>query len=371
MKKISWMIFFACFLGASPSADDKTKVDMRNVFENYLKMVPFIYDESVDDKNIIVYLKEFEKSFSSAKHGRVLKNPNFAPSANIILDSIKDIKSSLADKNEDYTRSRLKRILTTCTSCHSQLPKSSFEKISHNSSDLFKKYVVKNYEKAMVLYFLRDYDRSLEFLAEDISDLLGKKGKESTIEKRLREFLKISLENSLKLNNFEGQLKSFLKQSKQKGIVERIEGYLKDVKKWKGRNLLKKKTEKDINILIAKILSPIENDILSGDISLYHVDLYVLKGLLSRYIVENPNSKLNQKILYWVGVIENQYKTLPLYSLGNFFLEECIVDFPKSKVSKKCFKAYKNSIEFEFTGSSGTNIPKDIKAKINKLKEKI
>ncbi len=99
----------------------------------------------------------------------------------------------------------------------------------------------------------------------------------------------------------------------------------------------------------------------------YDVDLLLTSGLLSNYLFEHPTSRKAAEISFWIGWSEKYLKRESFFGSGDLFLKQCIKKYPKSPMAKECLKEYKESIEFEFSGSSGTKIPQDIKYEIDNL----
>ena len=55
--------------------------------------------------------------------------------------------------------------------------------------------------------------------------------------------------------------------------------------------------------------------------------------------------------------------------LPEVFLEECIRKFPGTEEAKASFRVYKDTMQREFTGSSGTKLPAEELQKMEELKE--
>ena len=161
-----------------------------------------------------------------------------------------------------------------------------------------------------------------------------------------------------------GQLKQDIK--KPSYLEENIDEWIKQIKQFKMPS-----SGKGIDFLVKTVLDPIESEIRNGDPNNFLVPLHSMQGILSRNMAMSKDAKNSAMSLYWLGLIENSFHEDFMFSLGDMYLKRCINDFSKSKFAEKCFEAIKESYTLGFTGSSGTNLPNDIKVELNELKAKI
>ena len=350
-----------------------TKAHMRKVFDAYIKLVPIMYQggEKAIPRSANKYLTELENALKNSGHEKLLNSPNLSPSLAIATDAIGNIKKAINIKHYSYSRATYKNLLSACISCHAQLPKDSFKKISHGYKEVIEKNVKKNYDKAMVSLFLRDYETSIKLLKKEVEASLKKEYFYRT-EKHLQEILKIYLMNLKDQEGAKEYFTNFYKSlsEKHKKRFYVIQSWSNDLYSWK-KSHNGKYTDKEIKKDIQKFLDPLTDELSYGDSTENLVPVYLLQGILSNHAIKNNKSELMPEILYWLGRIENQAHTLYLYSLGDTYLKKCIYHYPKSKIAKKCYKAYADSIRFGFTGSMGTQIPNDIKQELKKLKSLI
>jgi hypothetical protein len=99
----------------------------------------------------------------------------------------------------------------------------------------------------------------------------------------------------------------------------------------------------------------------------YKVDLLLSSGQLSHYFFENQDSHLSPELSYWLGWIEKRLKKADFLSSGDLFLKQCIRKYSKLPVAKECLKEYKESVEFDFSGSGGFGLPDEVKEELNNL----
>lgn len=365
-----WLVL-CFFVLVSAYSQASTKNSMQEVLNQYLKLIPFMYANTEhNDKEIEKQLSLLEKALEQADHTRMVKRANFAPSMEIVQDSLKDIQRIHKKGNEDYAKYRAKKLMGVCISCHSQLPNKSFGKISTENENI-EKYVKSFHDKAMVAYFLRDYKVAIEFFQQDLKEKLNEKD-ESSVDSTLLGIVKISIINL----NDEKNLKSYLTglvESKQlpKGISSDVESWIMSLEKatpWKEKEAY---SESEIKKIIKNHLIPFEDELLTYTLYKNAIDIYRIKALLAHFAVQKPTTILMPEILYWTGLIEGQKSSLYLYSLGELYLKECVERFPKSSIAPKCYKAYEELMILGYTGSAGTHLPKDIQEQLKKMKSLI
>lgn len=373
MKKIEIVLLLILVsFTAKIRAENSVKTHMQEAMKNYVMLMPYMHsNELVRDKNIIKYLSGLEDSLLKASHGNMIKGPNFSPSLSVIIDSIKSIKKSHIEKNFSYSKHRLKRVISTCISCHSQLPQKSYKKIKHSYDNVFNKFIIKNNDKAMLSYFLRDYEASLYHLKKEISENRLDVSRSIYVEHLYKQILKVYLVN---MNDKLGAVKYFSSQrqilKENERDFELLSNWIISLNSWtnvENNNLSKSTLQK----LIGKFLVSKEKEIINRSLPEHLVTLYFMRGVISNYMISNQVSDYNPELLYWLGIIENHSNQIYLYSLGDLYLKECILRYPKTKIAKKCFDVYKESITLGFTGSSGINVPKGIQMELNQLKSSL
>jgi hypothetical protein len=364
----SFLICSLLILSLSISANTKQK--MRAIFDSYSKLVPFIYGPDKKNDQIKKHLDEFERNLRNSRHLSQLKYPNLSPSFDILSQNISEIKANYTKETQDYTKYRLRRVLSACISCHQQLPAHEYKKIQISKQTQLQKNMDRSEDLAMFAYFLRDYKKAVSHLNHGLSEQIKDKMSFLKAEKTITDIVKISLIN---LNDIDGTIK-FIRDIKKSvpefsNLFAHMPYWLTSLETWKGFDQ-KKMNQKKINSLIKTKLEPIK-DSLNGIDHLKHiVNLYKMKGILSNYLVGKNNPK-KPEYLYWLGLIENQSHSLFLYSLGERYLKKCITMAPKNPIAQKCFDEYKNSITYGYTGSMGTNIPAQVQKDLQKLQKKL
>jgi hypothetical protein len=347
-------------------------LQMDKAFIALSELIPFITDrdqfmEKKNEKIISSKISELQSAIITAKHDSLIKEDLFAPSYSLINENISGSREAFKNGNKDYARWRLKEITTLCLDCHTRLPASYASSFQNGEFTIDKSKFENIYNLGVAQLIVRRYTDAKDSFTRSIQDRIIKKEFGDII----LPFKQILLIDGKVLKNPEN-LSTFLTEySTNKALPEDVQrsiaGWLKRLNHWKGNKLLKVglKTDKEVTRFIAKELAPLKGKAFYG--GEYDVDLLITSGLLSNYSFENPTSASAPEINFWLGWSEKYLKRENFFGSGDLFLKQCIKRYPTNPIAKKCLEEYKESVEFEFSGSSGTSIPKDVQKELDDL----
>lgn len=356
-------------------ADARPKMDL--ALRALEDLLPFIareekFLEKKNEKEITRNLTQLQSTFGSMKHEDLLKNDLFAPSYAVIKQSLADSLKAFKEGNKDYAHWRLGEITNQCLDCHTRLPENYTSRFQEKKLTLNPQRFASTFDLATAQLIVRDYpaaEMSFERVIEehlktknfmDTSDafkaILLIRTKAHPAYKRMQELAaKYAHDKSLPMDIQEE--------------LTQWETRLKEIQKIK---LLQSplKADRDVRSLIDSFLEPVKE---KDDLFLDNYDVYLLAsgGLLSRYLFTHPETKLAPELSYWIGWSEKVLKRDQFFGSGDLFLKQCIRRYPKSSMAPKCLKELKESAEFEFSGSAGTQIPADIKRELSELESLI
>lgn len=372
-----------------------TKKTMSKSLDSIKKLIPYIsqelkFNDPKNTKDINLYLENILQAFKQGKHNKDLKQAGFNPSFETIQDHIQETIDNFNSSNKDYSFALARNITPICLSCHNQLPKDMGSSFSVGIKQLKRKDFETDFEYGEFLYLVRDYNNAhIEYMKVIKKALLKQKAliqeKKKSKNKDTFEFedgilsdalIKI-LEIDIRIKRDFARAEKYFKKIARNSYLptsnkNSVKAWLEDIQRWKklfpkGINI---KTDADLDAFVKKYLEPFYKDgITLTDDS--NVDMLVAAGVLSNYLFRHGNEKNTPEILLWMGLAENVLGKNVFYTLGDHYLKECVNKYRKSKYAKDCLKEYKNSIEFRYTGSSGTHIPSSVKKSIEKLEQKI
>lgn len=370
--------FMTSFVFAASSSEEQTKAVMGNIYDSYVKIIPYVYSSKniFDDlkikknkEELLNNLSELSLFLKSAKHAEFLQRPGFKPSLETILDHLEETIISVESNSFIFAQKRLNVIGALCVTCHAQLPDSvSKNTFGNNIKQEKRERFDSDFSYANYLYLVRRFEESKKHFNKFIEDslTLTPKNESQEIINSLRKI--ISIDTKIKFN-FEKANNSIQKWEKEPRFSLNIKKMIKrwgtSLKTWKGFN---PSAIKAIGGFIEINLSPLDlkkEIIFTGE---EDITLLISSGVLFNFLIENPNSEYAPEILYWLSLAEHRMGSSYFFSLGDLYLKDCIRKYPASPYAKKCYLEYADSIEASFSGSGGTDIPLKEKKELLKLK---
>jgi hypothetical protein len=94
-----------------------------------------------------------------------------------------------------------------------------------------------------------------------------------------------------------------------------------------------------------------------------------ISSVLYEYLQANPGTHLKPDILYWLSFCEARYSHQLSYSMPELYLKQCVLEFPKNPVAKKCLSEYQELVTMAYTGTSGTHIPAEVAKELKSMEE--
>ncbi|MBC7537458.1 MAG: hypothetical protein H7281_01455 [Bacteriovorax sp.] len=376
-----WAMVFGTFSSDAFSVEPseaQAKAVMSNVYDSYLKIIPYAYStrnnfgnfkNKKEKEELLKNLTDLSQFFKSAKHAEFFQRPGFRPSLEAITNHLDETIMSVEADSYVFAQKRLNVIGALCVTCHSQLP----ESISKNAfRDNIKKEKRDRFDSdfsyANYLYLVRRFDESKNYFEKAIDSALGAPNARpnqeviSSLRKIISMDTKIKFDSEKARSSIEKWEKDLRFSINDKKIINRWD---EDLKKWKGFDPA---SIKSMPNFIEKNLSPLDMKkeiIFTGE---EDITLLISSGVLFNYLVENPSSDLAPEILYWLSLAEHRMGQSYFFSLGDLYLKDCIRKYPASPYAKKCYQEYADSIEAGYSGSSGTDIPVGEKRELMKLK---
>lgn len=364
------MIFFSIILITAATASPI--LQMNQAFIALTDLIPFLahkdsFMEKQNEKIIGEKITELQKAFKSAKHDTILKGDLFAPSYALINENIENGLLAFNQGKKDYAHWRLKEITIHCMDCHTRLPPSHTSSFQNGELKLDEKRFEDVYNLGMAQLIVRRYsDAKNNFIRSIQERIITKDYKNLNLP-----FKQLLVIDAKVLKNPEDLILIFKEYAERKELPEELKvslrAWIGRLGHWKGAKELKAGLvdEKAVEAFIIKELSPLKKRSTLEDAN--DVDLLIASGLLSHFLFENPSSKMAPQISYWLGWAEKHLKREEFFGSGDLFLKQCVKIYSKDPIAKHCLKELKESVEFEFSGSSGTHIPLDVQKEVMEL----
>jgi hypothetical protein len=151
------------------------------------------------------------------------------------------------------------------------------------------------------------------------------------------------------------------------GIKKVLERWKKQLARWEVKkfNSDQLTNEAEVRNFIQTVAMPMKERTTFDDG--YDVDHLLISGLLSNYLFKKPKSPQAPEMNYWIGKSEKYLKREHFFGSGDLFFKQCVERYPENSIAAKCLEEYKGSLVFEFSGSSGTHIPDEVKKELDDL----
>ncbi len=376
MKIIALILFFCVCARAENSlpknSKNRTKESMAEFLDEFIGLKKYLVsdDEFQDPKNFVeisTHLKKLAKAVKKTSHDETLNQENFKFSREVLEDHVSETERVFRLGNKSYARWMTNSTLGICMSCHTQMPTDSrqfgiFFKANYFTSDFDQAefmFATKNFEGANAIYqglvtgfpknnlsadrLEKSAQREILYLIRIKRDLVAAK----------------SLLNKFRQNK---QLPEFL--------LRNLDSWTEQISLWQEKKLpdLAKASSKEIVGFAEKNLSIDANQSKVEASEPRFISNLVVSGILYEYLQKNPRSPDAPAILYWLAVIDREMTKSIFYNLADLYLKECMLKFPESPMAMKCYKEYEAEMVFGYTGSGGTNIPREILQDLKFLK---
>ncbi len=351
-------------------------LQMNKAFNALNGMIPFLVDEKKfeDKKNeklISEKMEEMQGAFKNAKHETLLKQDLFAPSYAVINEHIAESAKAFKKGKKDYAHWRMKELTSLCLDCHTRLPVAHPSSFQTGELSIDPRSFDNKYNLGIAQLIVRRYpDAKQSFTA-----FIDEKIVQNNFQDIILPFKQLLLIDLKVLKNPKDMKSLTTHYQAKKQLPEDVKASLKS---WNGRlKFWQKKSdfvggiknEKQLEKFIQEVVEPLHK-VASFD-DQYDVDFLLISGLLSNYLLENPESPKAAELNYHLGWAEKFLKREQFFGSGDRFLKQCIRRYPTHPVAQKCLNEYQESVNFEFSGSSGTSIPSEIQEEIEDLQDLI
>jgi hypothetical protein len=369
------VIFALSFTSISSlAAGKKDPIDevMTHLGETVQDMMPLLYDENLSsdpqkEEQLKSYFTKLNTYFDQSKPHFAQRTRTYGISYDVMQQYLTEIDTALKEKKYKIAQTKLKAVPAVCITCHTQdnnhnkLFKNVNTKQFTNQFDLAEFYfATRNYEKALESYnkFLNKPDKTTD-TENDIN---------TSLEKILVIYAQIYKNPALGAQKLSQYLSlTTLSQSAKLAVQEWVKGLNEIADKMKNEKNFQGNAARHFVSDYVKYLQRNNNfNFTSEKEKVYFV---MLRGWLYEYLNSQPDPEEIPIILYWLAQCDRALNSHFFYSLADLYLKECMLVYPQHPYAQKCFRTYKEYIEFSYSGSSGMDLPSDVKNELENLRE--
>ncbi len=368
------LIFVIYFMNPRVWAEDAkpTKELMGKFLSQMETLKPYMVSEEkfTDSKNFIEidsHLKELALLSKKAVHDPKLRLAGYRVPRKIFENHIIEMERVFRVGNKQYARWMLNSTLSICMSCHTQIPTVSrglkdFEKLDTLTS---------SFDQAEFLFATRAFDQAKDSYEKMILNYPAGNIKTEQVETALERVIAYYARLQRDPGGAVQALEQYQKNSKLPTFLkDDITAWLQVFKDWKKEPVLDANllTGPQVVLFAKKNLDPkVSGFVMTADNP--RAVLYLkVSGILYQYLQQHPDSEQTPEILYWLAICDKGLNNNFFYSLGNIYLRECIINYPRSPIAPKCYEEYELETIVSYSGSSGTHMPAEVRNDLDRLK---
>jgi hypothetical protein len=350
------------------------KATMHFFYGTILDLKPYMvsYDAFKDPKNkmtIITSLKNFESKLTELEPQKIKNTSGFGATYGLISRHLRDTQELLESGIYEYAWDKLNATTGLCIACHTRIP----EKIETIPWKVLKDRMEKgpNFRDAEFLFLSHQYEKALEQfdgIIKNFSEGQNLSELKLILERKLAFFARVNRDPVMAIKSFNINLSN---KKLPKQISKTIKTWIDSFKTWSQEPPKDYKNLSDLELL-ELVKQKIDTKLFGRKIDLndpYLVDLLRYSGILYERLFGPKLSKSDSaaEMLYLIAKIEQDLAPIRFYSLSDVYFKECITEYSKSPIAKKCFVDYSVSIKSKF----GSNIPDSMNKSIEALERLI
>ncbi len=99
------------------------------------------------------------------------------------------------------------------------------------------------------------------------------------------------------------------------------------------------------------------------------IKLMAVSQLMNALLLKPSSKLLRAEAYFYLGIVNEAFSYLGLWSLHEIYYEACIEELPHSALAQKCLQRYKGSLTFEFAGSFAERLLPSVRAQIAKFEK--
>ena len=348
---------------ASSTPQFETQEKMLSAYQTFRELQKYMVDENnfKNDKShgkISGLLHSLEGNFHElgSVDSKYRSEPGFAATLDTFKSLLDDVVKSFDERRKSWAFWRLKAASSYCLSCHM----SHGIGIEYSDASASLKNIP-NDQRADFLLATRQFDKAKVELLRSARAATSSSEAMSALRKWLMIYIKVDSNPREALSQLHKTLKKVRLVSHDS---QEAQEWIKSLRRWinespstvpelrKAENLLRQSMT---------LKEPLYAEVAT-------VEVLRATRMLDDLLFSRTTSKEErQEALYLLGFAYSKLPAFLINELPEFFLEQCIREFPGSKWAKSSFKLYKELIEYGYTGSSGMHLPGELQLKLDEL----
>ena len=303
-----------------------------------------------------------------------LKNTTISPDADptvplvaaLLAQETKRAVLELKKDNRGYARNILRTVPSYCIACHTrnssgpQFAKLPFEPTSASLTPV---------ERGEFFAATRQFDRAQKEFIQVVQDPKAAASYNFDWEKAVHQSLSIAVRVKKDANQANEIIQAVLNmKTAPVSIQQDAQVWKTSVQDWQAESHHPFTTEEGLYAEALRLMAK------AKDTQKYPMDrtadiLYLRASAVTHDLLQSaPQGTHAEEALLLAGVSYEVLSPLKTEDLHEFYYEACIRRAPHSSIGDLCYQKYEQSVFFGYSGSGGSDIPKDIQQKLLELR---
>jgi hypothetical protein len=218
-------------------------------------------------------------------------------------------------------------------------------------------FAVRHYDEALKAYdsWIREFNRGKR---KDLIKL------ETALKRKLFIFVRVKRLPTDAMDSFKKDLQN---KKWPKSVRTEVEGWIDAFRRTPQTKPQSGMTAESLEAMASKNLPPLLSSQERFKPGATVQFLYV-SGLMYDFINTHPAKDVTPGLIYWLAICDGHLNLGYFFSFSDLYLKACIEKFPKSPEASKCYRELESTTIDAYTGSSGINLPDDVKVELDRLK---
>lgn len=374
----TFTILTSCQSPEKKVATDNWPGQMQVMARDVKNLLPYIFNRQAyqDPKNRETVRRHLHEFAQAANHIKPASGKPFLGDDLLVEYSLEHLKDDLNraaytfdNGMFDYSRSVAKSSLNHCFRCHSVTEKGGSAPLNLDSVQHLS---LEPMDKVELLVATRKYEDALTFMESLMSSTTFKKEHAFEYETLLRRYLAVVIRvekdpvRALARLNRVGEA-----DDTPHYLLQKLHAWKKSLKEWSKE---KKVTLRDENDVFREVDRRFQKALGAQDYEKDHsgdVEYLRATSLLHEKMNLLKKPADQARALFMLGKAYEVLDDLGAWNLHESYYEACLLKDPKTELAKRCYSRLEASLYMGYSGTAGTNLPKEESDRLRRLKSKI
>jgi hypothetical protein len=376
MTPLKYFLFIPFFTFVACAQTEPSFLDqMESLRRPIINLAPYLYDKSAfsaaENQAIINTELTALKMNASKLQGHPTISDRAMPfTLKELQDQLAEVHTHFIRGSHDVARWQLSSSLGLCLHCHAQAP--GRYTLSLSDEDL-KMLPPDALNRADLLFVLRDFTRARDVYQEILSQTHSFDSELNRLYKSFNRLLFLAVRID---QNYETVLALIRDGQNNQRYPASFKAQVRALQEFIDQQVFYRPVIAHLND--QDLMTFLNDYIPQGRAFSTETDLYSAQELLELWLAgelyerlkKDKPAELRAKIFHTLALIDERSGENIFYSLSNRYLEECVDVAPASSFAFACYEDLRDRMLLAFSGSRGTDIPRDVQKQLERLKKK-